>query len=82
MGFEQSANLLQQRSKILHRMLSASGNPGMDNLAVIFNVLRRNTGVSMAVQDVQKEESLAGQFLLHGAVIPSTYTCGILRAHW
>lgn len=60
-GFEHLADLTQRPSKSLHRMLSANGNPGMDNLAVIFNVLRHNLGVSIAVRGVKKgEASLPG----------------------
>ena len=40
-GFERLASLVDKPSKSLHRMLSARGNPGMDNLAAIFAVLRQ-----------------------------------------
>jgi DNA-binding phage protein len=33
--------------KSLHRMLSAAGNPSMDNLAVIFDAVRRELGVGI-----------------------------------
>jgi hypothetical protein len=33
-------------------MLSASGNPGMDNLAAIFDALRRTLGVEIQVRAV------------------------------
>lgn len=33
-------------------MLSASGNPGRDNLAAIFDVLRRNLQVTIEVRAV------------------------------
>jgi DNA-binding phage protein len=36
----------------LHRMLSAHGNPSMDNLAAIFAVLRKGLGVDMQVHGV------------------------------
>lgn len=49
-GFETLAQATQKPSKSLHRMLSARGNPGMDNLAAIFDVLRRNLGVEMGVR--------------------------------
>jgi DNA-binding phage protein len=39
LGFEQLAKMLDIPSKSLHRMLSAKGNPSMDNLAVIFGAL-------------------------------------------
>jgi len=36
LGFEELAKLTDVPSKSLHRMLSAKGNPSMDNLAAIF----------------------------------------------
>ena len=45
-GFEQLAALTARPSKSLHRMLSASGNPSMDNLAAILTVLRECLNVS------------------------------------
>jgi DNA-binding phage protein len=39
-GFEQRAALTAKPSKSLHRMLSATGNPSMDNLAAIFRAVR------------------------------------------
>jgi DNA-binding phage protein len=49
-GFEGLAAVTERPSKSLHRMLSASGNPGMDNLAAIFDVLRRNLQVAIEVR--------------------------------
>jgi DNA-binding phage protein len=40
-GFEGLAAEMQTPSKSLHRMLSARGNPRMDNLSMIFDVLRK-----------------------------------------
>jgi DNA-binding phage protein len=40
-GFEGLAAATQTPSKSLHRMLSARGNPQMDNLSLIFDVLRK-----------------------------------------
>lgn len=37
-GIEGLASATERPSKSLHRMLSASGNPGMDNLSAIFDV--------------------------------------------
>lgn len=54
LGFESLAEATQKPSKSLHRMLSASGNPGMDNLAAIFDALRRNLGVAIEVQGVRE----------------------------
>ena len=49
-GFEGLASATARPSKSLHRMLSASGNPGMDNLSAIFDVLRRNLQVNIEVR--------------------------------
>ena len=39
-GFEQLSTLTAKPSKSLHRMLSPTGNPSMDNLAAIFRAVR------------------------------------------
>lgn len=49
-GFEGLASATGRPSKSLHRMLSAGGNPGMDNLAAIFDVLRQNLDVNIEVR--------------------------------
>jgi DNA-binding phage protein len=46
-GFEKLAIETSKPSKSLHRMLSAKGNPTMDNLTAIFNVLRKNMNVNI-----------------------------------
>lgn len=46
-GFEGLASATERPSKSLHRMLSATGNPSMDNLAAIFGVLRRKLQVDI-----------------------------------
>lgn len=46
-GFEKLAVLTGTPSKSLHRMLSERGNPSMDNLAAIFNAVRRKLGVGL-----------------------------------
>jgi DNA-binding phage protein len=43
-GFEGLATETHVPSKSLHRMLSARGNPQMDNLSLIFDVLRKKIG--------------------------------------
>lgn len=48
-GFEGLASATERPSKSLHRMLSTSGNPGMDNLSAIFDVLRRSLQVNIEV---------------------------------
>ncbi|MGB7213339.1 MAG: hypothetical protein WBC97_12020 [Gemmatimonadales bacterium] len=50
-GFEHLARLSGTPGKSLHRMLSPEGNPGMDNLAAIFDALRRylNVGIKARV---------------------------------
>ncbi|MNN25815.1 hypothetical protein D3C81_1393040 [compost metagenome] len=51
-GFERLAIETDKPSKSLHRMLSPAGNPSMDNLAAIFDAIRRNLGVEIQVQAV------------------------------
>ena len=51
-GFEGLAKETAKPSKSLHRMLSVSGNPSMDNLAAIFAVIRANLGVQIEVHAV------------------------------
>jgi len=53
MGFETLAVRTAMPSKSLHRMLSARGNPGMDNLAAIFKALRKKLRVGLTVQTVR-----------------------------
>ncbi|MBT9547973.1 MAG: transcriptional regulator [Candidatus Sericytochromatia bacterium] len=49
-GFEELAQETAKPSKSLHRMLSSRGNPTMDNLTAILQVLRKHLGVSLDVQ--------------------------------
>jgi DNA-binding phage protein len=51
-GFEELAIATAKNSKSLHRMLSASGNPTMDNLATIIDVLRKALKVEIQVKAV------------------------------
>jgi DNA-binding phage protein len=51
-GFEELAIETSKPSKSLHRMLSAKGNPTMDNLTTIVNVLRKTLNVDIKVQTV------------------------------
>ena len=44
-GFEDLANETNRPSKSLHRMLSEKGNPSMDNLAAIFEMVSKRLGV-------------------------------------
>jgi DNA-binding phage protein len=48
-GFEQLAQEVDKPSKSLHRMLSARGNPTMDNLTKIIGILRNNLGLDIEV---------------------------------
>lgn len=48
-GFERLAATTGRPAKSLHRMLSAAGNPSMDNLALIFGVVGRALGVGIKV---------------------------------
>lgn len=40
-GFERLAEEIQKPSKSLHRMLSTSGNPSMENLSAIFATIKK-----------------------------------------
>jgi DNA-binding phage protein len=51
-GVEGLAAATGTPSKSLHRMLSAKGNPTMDNLTLILGVLRQELGVEIRVQAV------------------------------
>ncbi|MFJ3482936.1 DNA-binding protein [Pseudomonas sp. NPDC090202] len=51
-GFEGLAKETDKPSKSLHRMLSASGNPSMDNLSAIFRAMREWLGVEIQVQAI------------------------------
>ena len=48
-GFEMLARTTGRPTKSLHRMLSSAGNPSMDNLAAIFDAVRRKLKVEMSV---------------------------------
>ena len=52
-GFEQLAVMTDKPSKSLHRMLSKNGNPGMDNLAAIFDAVRAKLNVGIKVRSVE-----------------------------
>jgi DNA-binding phage protein len=51
-GFEQLATMTDKPSKSLHRMLSPAGNPSMDNLAAIFQVMRACLNVNLKAHSV------------------------------
>lgn len=48
-GFEGLSKETNKPSKSLHRMLSAKGNPSMDNIAAIFAAIRSWLGVDIQV---------------------------------
>lgn len=48
LGFERLAQEIHKPPKSLHRMLSPSGNPTMNNLAAIFAALKHALKVEMA----------------------------------
>ena len=52
MDFEQLATLTAKPSKSLHRMLSPTGNPSMDNLAAIFRAIRDRLYVNFEARAV------------------------------
>jgi len=49
-GFEELAIITGKPSKSLHRMLSAQGNPTMDNLIAILQALRKQLDVEIKVK--------------------------------
>lgn len=51
-GFEKLALETDRPSKSLHRMLSASGNPTMNNLTRIISILRQNLNVDIEIHTV------------------------------
>ncbi|MCK4838324.1 MAG: transcriptional regulator [Desulfobulbaceae bacterium] len=51
-GFEKLARETARPSKSLHRMLSAKGNPTMDSLTIILNVLREKLQVEIEVHTI------------------------------
>jgi DNA-binding phage protein len=51
-GFEELAIETSKPSKSLHRMLSAKGNPTMDNLTIILKALRKKLHVDIQVQTI------------------------------
>ena len=55
LGFEALARETEKPSKSLHRMLSAQGNPSMDNLAAIFGAMRAWLEVDIRVTAVPAE---------------------------
>lgn len=52
-GFEHLASETNRPSKSLHRMLSAQGNPSMDNLAAIFGAVRKRLGLAFETHAVE-----------------------------
>jgi|SRR5580692_2124212 DNA-binding phage protein len=52
-GFEKLSAATAKPVKSLHRMLSKTGNPTMDNLASILNVLRQTLGVELQAHTVE-----------------------------
>jgi DNA-binding phage protein len=53
MGFERLATETAKPAKSLHRMLSKTGNPTMDNLAAILGVVRKALGVEIQARTVE-----------------------------
>ena len=49
-GFETLAHVTDKNSKSLHRMLSATGNPTLDNLAAIFSAVRKSLNVKLRMR--------------------------------
>lgn len=54
LGFEELATEIERPSKSLHRMLSARGNPTMDNLTKIICILRKRLSLDIKVHTIPK----------------------------
>ena len=52
-GFEGLARETAKPAKSLHRMLSAAGNPSMDNLAAILRAVRQRLGVDLEAHTIK-----------------------------
>ena len=52
-GFETLGTLTDKPPKSLHRMLSAQGNPSMDNLAAIFGAVSARLKVGLEAKTVE-----------------------------
>ncbi len=53
LGFEALAKLTGKPAKSLHRMLSTTGNPSMDNLAMIFEAVSNHLHVDVQARVVK-----------------------------
>ena len=53
LGFERLAEITDEPSRSLHRMLSPKGNPSMDNLAAIFGAIRARLNVGLEVHTIE-----------------------------
>ena len=51
-GFEALADELHKPAKSLHRMLSQSGNPTMNNISAVFAAIKRALGVEVRARIV------------------------------
>jgi DNA-binding phage protein len=56
LGFERLAKVTAMPSKSLHRMLSPKGNPSMDNLAAIFDAVRKRLNVKFKAHTVNLQK--------------------------
>jgi DNA-binding phage protein len=56
LGFERLAKVTATPSKSLHRMLSPKGNPSMNNLAAIFDAVRKCLKVSIKTHTVKLQK--------------------------
>jgi DNA-binding phage protein len=57
-GFERLAEALGKPSKSIHRMLSPSGNPTMDNLTKIFSTLQGRLNLDVEVKLTRQDRRL------------------------
>ncbi len=49
LGFEELGRLTSKKPQSLMRMLSANGNPSLENIALIMSTLRKHEGIELRV---------------------------------
>ena len=49
-GFEELGHMTKKKPQSLMRMLSATGNPSLENISLVMSSLRRHEGVEMHVR--------------------------------
>ena len=58
-GFEQIALATNRPSKSVHRMLSARGNPTMENLTAVFTAIRQVLNINFKTHTIHRTRKVA-----------------------